>query len=75
MKNILKLSRKFVVLAVMLFALGVLTFSDFGAAPSGAAPCCSDCESIYQDCIDGGGTPAQCFQQSNSCWRWCDFDC
>ncbi|HEX8369735.1 MAG TPA: hypothetical protein VF604_14410 [Pyrinomonadaceae bacterium] len=76
MKNILKLSRKFLVLGAMLFALGFVTFTDFGTAPTGASLfCCSECEPIYQNCIDGGGTPTQCNQQANYCWRHCDFGC
>jgi hypothetical protein len=75
MKNILKLSRKFVVLVAMLFALGVLTFTDFGTAPSDAAPCCSECEAVYLNCVNAGGTPAQCNLQANFCWRHCDINC
>lgn len=75
MKNILKLSRKFVVLGAMLFSLGFVTFADFGTKQCGAAPCCSECETRYQDCIDSGGTHQYCINWSNSCWRWCDFDC
>lgn len=75
MKSILKVSRKFMVLAAMLFALGFATFADFGTKQCGAAPCCSECETIYQSCIDSGGTPLECNQQANRCWRWCDFDC
>ena len=75
MKNILKLSRKFVILAAMLFALGVFTFTDFGTVASGSAPCCSECETRYDDCIAGGGTPQWCANWANSCWRWCSFSC
>jgi hypothetical protein len=75
MKNILKLGRKFALLAAMLCALGVLTFSDTGTAKCGAAPCCSECETRYQDCIDWGGTHEECRNWEFSCWRWCDFDC
>jgi hypothetical protein len=75
MKNILKVSRKFIILAVMLFALGTMVFTDFGTVSSGSAPCCSECETRYEDCIAGGGTPTYCANWANSCWRWCSFSC
>jgi hypothetical protein len=75
MKNILGLSRKFVILGVMLFALGFMTFTDVGTTPQGAAPCCSECETRYDDCIAGGGDPTYCANWANSCWRWCSFSC
>lgn len=76
MKNILKVSRKFIVLAIMLFALGVLTFTDFGAAPSGASQlCCSDCDPNHNSCILGGGRWAQCEREARYCWQYCDIYC
>lgn len=75
MKNLAKLSKKMIMLGVMLFALGIFTFTDLGTSASGAAPCCSECETIYQDCIDVGGTPSECIQQQNRCFRWCSFGC
>lgn len=73
MQNTFKLSRKFVLLAVMLLGTSFAVFTDTNA--STVMPCCSDCEAIYQDCINNGGTPAECFQQSRSCFRRCSFDC
>lgn len=73
MKDIYKLGRKLAVLGVMLFALGFVVFTDVGR--SSAAPCCSECETLYDDCIGWGGTPAQCIQMSNNCWRRCVMSC
>jgi len=75
MRNIFKLGRKFIVLGTMLFALGFLTFTDSGTAPTDASACCSECEAVYLNCINAGGTPAQCNLQANFCWRHCDMGC
>lgn len=75
MKNIAKISRKFLMLGAMLIVLGLVTFSDKLIAPAGAAPCCSECEAGEQQCIDDGGTPFECFQQYRNCYRWCSFSC
>ena len=74
MKNILKITRKFLVLGAMLFALG-LALSSNNLTTAGAAPCCSECEAGQQQCIDDGGTPSECFQLYRSCFRWCSFSC
>lgn len=75
MKNILQFSRKLVVLAAMLSALGALTFTDFGNTAQGGVLCCSDCEVIYQNCIIAGGKPAQCNLQAYACRHNCDINC
>ena len=66
MQNIFKLSRKFVLLAVMLLGLSFVVFSDFGTTATGAAPCCSQCEAQENECynLPPGPQQDQCFQQA-----------
>lgn len=73
MQSVIKLGRKFVLLTLMVVGTSFAVLTDTNAAP--AMPCCSDCDAIYQDCIDGGGTPAECFQLANRCYRRCSPSC
>ncbi len=77
MQNIFKLSRKFVLLAVMLVGLGFFVFSDFGTNSAGAAPCCSDCfaEEEYCYTLPPGPEYDECMRWVRSCFRWCSFSC
>lgn len=73
MKNVVKLGRKFMLLAVMLVGTSFAVSTDTNAAAS--LFCCSDCDNAYQACLNGGGTPAQCIQENRFCFRHCDPDC
>lgn len=73
MLNNFKLVRKFALLAIMLLGTSFAVFSDTNAAS--LMPCCSECETIFQNCIDNGGTFEQCNQESSRCFRRCSFSC
>lgn len=77
MQNIFKLSRKFVLLAVMLVGLSFAIFTDFGSTATGAAPCCSDCFAQEEYCatLPPGPERDECRDSVFRCFRWCDFDC
>ncbi|MGC2236564.1 MAG: hypothetical protein WA584_10410 [Pyrinomonadaceae bacterium] len=75
MKSIIKLSRKFILLGAMLFALGFVVSTDFGTTEVAAAPCCSICEDYYDNCIALGHTPEYCLPRQESCWRYCNPYC
>jgi len=77
MFNVLKLSRKIVLLAVMLVGLSFAIFTDFGTNATGAAPCCSTCEQIELSCenLPPGPNQDKCYQRAFNCWRWCSFSC
>lgn len=72
MKNF-KLVRKFMLLAVMFVGIGFVVSTDTSA--SAKLFCCSDCDNAYQQCINGGGTPSQCFQENRFCFQHCDPMC
>lgn len=73
MKNTFKLGRKFMLLAVMLVGTGFAISTNTSAAAS--LFCCSDCDADFYACIDNGGTPAECNQQTRFCYRHCDPTC
>lgn len=73
MQNIVKLGRKFFLLAVMLVGVGFAISTDTNAAAQ--LFCCSDCDAAYQECINNGGTPSQCFSENKFCFRHCDPTC
>ena len=83
--EIVKIGRKFLVLAAMLTALGLATYSDVFVTPTAAAPCCSSCAVYPGDDEDTycenycGASSGSCFDSCRnriySCWRWCSFSC
>ena len=76
MKNISKVSRKFVLLGAMLFTLGFMSFSADLNPTVGAAPCCSECDAQRESCAElPADQQQQCYQQANRCYRWCSFSC
>ena len=77
MQNIFKLSRKFVLLTAMLIGLSFVAFTDFGSTATGAAPCCSYCDSIEAQCeaMPPGPDQDRCYQRAFNCYSWCNFGC
>ncbi len=77
MQNIFKLSRKFILLTLMLVGLSFVAASDFGTTAAGAAPCCSQCEAQENYCwsLPPGPEADDCIRRANNCWRWCSFSC
>lgn len=83
-QEILKLTRKFAVLLVMLGALFFFV-AEPGVQSVGAAPCCSSCEVYpgddeitYCENLCGGSSGScysSCLQRVYRCWQWCNFSC
>jgi hypothetical protein len=74
--KIVKLTRKFLVLGILLAGLALAT-SDLGSRQALARPCCSDCEAQEQDCyqLDPYWQPMCLNSVWQHCWRWCSFGC
>jgi hypothetical protein len=84
-KEIVRIGRRFLVLGVMLAALGLVTYSDVFVTPTAAAPCCSSCEVYPGDdevtyCENYCATSDRscydrCIRRVYNCWQWCSFSC
>ena len=63
-------------LAITAILTGVLLFAPEEAV---AAPCCSSCDTILENCeVDCDGDPAcldDCWDKAFNCYRWCSFSC
>lgn len=70
----LRLLRKLTMLVVLLAGF-VVASSDLNVRQTGAAPCCSSCESREAYCYTLPD-PWPCIEENDRrCWRWCSFSC
>lgn len=78
MQNIFKLRRKFVLLAIMLFGLSFVMFTDVGSNSVGAAPCCTECMAEEEYCwmLAQCADRRDCLAINNAiCYSWCSPYC
>ncbi len=75
-----KLMRKFLVLAMLVACLAVLTTTNFNPNKVSAAVCCSTCDANYDSCTSGCepgflGCFRLCERIYNRCLSTCDPNC
>ena len=76
MNEIIKLSRKFVILGFFVFALGFFLYADLGGERAGASACCSDCDASFAQCMqETNGDFWFCVNETFPCYNHCDPDC
>jgi hypothetical protein len=77
MKNMGRIGQRFLLLAVLLFGLGFVFFTNLGVNKTQASlACCYDCleAAAEEECLDEAGFPNhKCSTGTLFCWHHCSF--